>query len=94
MTDRWETFNQFEEMGEAQVRGKVDSGEYNRHPLKALAIEWLDNREADRADAYEERKKLKVQIAEEANRIAKRANRFSVWALIISLLAIVVAIVT
>ena len=92
--DREGTLAQFEEMGEAQVRGKVDSGEYNRHPMKAWAIGWLNNREADRADVLEEREKRKVEIAEEANGIARRADCFAVWALLISLVAIVVAIVT
>ena len=92
--DREATFANFEKDGEALVRGKVDSGEFDRHPLKALALEWLDGKEAARGDVREERDKLKVEIAEEANRIAKQANRFAVWALLISLVAIVVAIVT
>ena len=86
------------EQGEDQILENATSGVYGKGYGLRLAEEHLRYLEAVKADARHQaevaQRKLNAVLAAEANATAADANRWARWALVISLLAVIIAIAT
>lgn len=97
-------FAEFEKMGESQVAISYSSNSrVMDHPDKAFADEWLrlqqqkrDQEASNKRDAREEETlsvaKNALKTAENANKIATRQTRWSMWAVIIAVIALTISV--
>ncbi len=78
------------EKGETSIRESLRRDEYGEMQKK-LAVQFLDGLDAERAA---EQREEELGIVQEANRIARNANKWAMGAIVISLVALAVALFT
>src|SRR5215469_8803786 len=86
-TDWW---NEFEALGEDDVRKRVGAVVWDAHKLVA-ARQWLEARE--KLKGAENRRET-LAVAREANDIARSNKRIAMFALIIAAIALLVSIIS
>lgn len=84
----------FEEEGEEKVRADLALGIYGNlndptYPKAMFAKVWLEKKETQRQETS---RKEEIMIAKEANDIARSAKDASWWALVISAISIIIAV--
>lgn len=93
--DKDQLFSELQALGEAEVRVKLARGDYQARKTP-LILEWLRQQEEARSTGHiaEELRLAREanDIATAANGIAQASNRMAVWSLIVSLVALVLAV--
>lgn len=90
-----EAYAEFELWGEAKVRGKLDSGEFNPKlgEYWPLAVRWLRLKDSERQASSSALMERQALAAERANTIAERANTRATISVTIAAISAILATV-